>query len=315
MPQKKPDNLKSHDMFLDEQHVFEAPGVSGRMNLTPLSGGGFLYRSEFKASEDCELNYLPFFKEPWIGSAFHIQGHSVMKLKNGQEYKLDSEHAALLRVDKDEVAFRLKKDVLIRHVGVSMGMKDLQHIVGNTAPKHLSEFKEPFGQACMIKPIVPSQKMQKLASSLFASNMQGLFYQLKLEGVASLFLAECLEQLCQPSRDKNKLSVIESQVHKQTTEYIHNNLSQPISIERLAEQHDTNSNRLNWIFKQQSGISVADLIRNERLRAAHRLLLESPKTVKEIAAAVGYYHTGNFSRAYKRKFGEAPSRTQKNHQQ
>jgi len=67
---------------------------------------------------------------------------------------------------------------------------------------------------------------------------------------------------------------------------------------------------LNWIFKQLSGTTVADFIYNKRQNLAHKLLLESSLSVKQIALQVGYHHVGNFSRAYKKKFGEAPSRTQ-----
>ncbi len=130
------------------------------------------------------------------------------------------------------------------------------------------------------------------------------------QGAARLFQAECFEQYCEPTIKQNKLSIIEQQIHKKTAAYIKTNLNQTFLIERLAEQHKINSNRLNWIYKQHTGNSVADFIRNERLIAAHKLLLETTQPIKHVALQVGYQHVGNFSRAYKKKFGEAPSRTQ-----
>jgi len=310
MPIEPPTNIKSHQLFFDQGETFEAPGVSGRMDRTPLAGGGFLYRLEFKASEDCELNYHITFTEPWLGLAFHLQGHSVMLQNDGQETNLNPDNAVLMRVDMASSAFRLTKGVLIRHVGVSMSLQDLESAVGSINDHSLQTFRQPYGEAIIADSMAPTKRMQKLASSLFSSNAQGLFYPLKLEGVARLLLAAALEQYSQASSDKNKLSVIESEVFKKTTEYIQGKLSSPISIERLAEQHDLNNNRLNWIFKQQTGTTVADYIRNERLNAAHTKLLESSLPVKQIALQVGYEHTGNFSRAYKKKFGESPSRTQ-----
>jgi transcriptional regulator GlxA family with amidase domain len=44
-----------------------------------------------------------------------------------------------------------------------------------------------------------------------------------------------------------------------------------------------------------------------RLDAARRMLVETDRSIKEIAAAIGYAHASHFSTAFRRQFGVTPS--------
>ncbi len=306
--QDKNREFKTQDVYFTDGEVFEVPGVRGRMDRLEFSGELTLYRLEFEALEDCVLNFHPSFEKPWIGSAFHLQGHSVMTQADGQEDVLDSEHAVLMRVDTTGTAFRLTQGVLIRHLGVSITIKALNDMLGDLKLDVLDDFAAPFGKAIVIKPVVPSKKMQQLASTLFSFNARGHFRQFKLEGAARLFMAEMLELYCQEPPLGRGLNITEEQIVKSSIQFILKHLDKKISIDRLAEEHKITTHRLNWIFKQR-GMSVAEYIRNERLLHARKLLFEADLPVKTVANMVGYQHVANFTRAYANKFGEPPSRT------
>jgi len=60
------------------------------------------------------------------------------------------------------------------------------------------------------------------------------------------------------------------------------------------------------IFKQQTGVRLAEVLAEQRLAKAADLLANSYMSVKEIAHAVGYEHASSFVRAFQRRFTQPP---------
>jgi AraC family transcriptional regulator len=77
-------------------------------------------------------------------------------------------------------------------------------------------------------------------------------------------------------------------------------------IPELAAQCKLSHSHLQHLFKRQTGVRLGHLILEQRLLKAAQLLENSNMSVKEIAYAVGYEHTSSFTRAFERRFGQAP---------
>lgn len=83
--------------------------------------------------------------------------------------------------------------------------------------------------------------------------------------------------------------------------------SQPLQrIEDLAREFNLSHSRLEHLFKQETGVSLGQLLTEQKLCRAAHLLLHTNMRVKEIAHAVGYEHTSSFIRAFERHFMQAP---------
>lgn len=83
--------------------------------------------------------------------------------------------------------------------------------------------------------------------------------------------------------------------------------SQPLQrIEDLAREFNLSHSRLEHLFKQETGVSLGQLLTEQRLGRAAYLLLHTNMRVKEIAHTVGYEHTSSFIRAFERHFMQAP---------
>jgi AraC-like DNA-binding protein len=67
-----------------------------------------------------------------------------------------------------------------------------------------------------------------------------------------------------------------------------------------------NEFKLKKYFKQAFHTSVFQLLQEERLKMAKRLLYEGEKNVSMIAYELGYAHPQHFNRAFKKQFGIAP---------
>lgn len=63
---------------------------------------------------------------------------------------------------------------------------------------------------------------------------------------------------------------------------------------------------LSHLFKQATGTSLGRVLQERRLQRAAHLLATTNLSVKEIATAVGYEHTSSFTRAFERRFEQAP---------
>ncbi len=85
------------------------------------------------------------------------------------------------------------------------------------------------------------------------------------------------------------------------------NLSEPPTIPALAKAVHINECYLKKGFKEMFGCSIFDFVQQERIKKAKQLLVEKKLSVQQIALELGYSNTSNFTNAYKRITGYAPS--------
>ena len=101
-------------------------------------------------------------------------------------------------------------------------------------------------------------------------------------------------------RDRLKLE----QVKKHLEEHM---ADDPGTIEEIAKVMGINSLKLKQGFKKLYGVTIFGYITKLRMEKAKSLLLNSRLDMRQIASDVGYGHLSNFSNAFKRNFGHAPT--------
>ena len=87
---------------------------------------------------------------------------------------------------------------------------------------------------------------------------------------------------------------------------LHAKFAEDFSIEQLAAQANMSASTFHQHFKQITRASPAQYLKRLRLIKAQQLLLQDNHNVNQAAAAVGYRSVPQFSRDYKRYFGEPP---------
>lgn len=123
--------------------------------------------------------------------------------------------------------------------------------------------------------------------------------------------------LCQPSNYRDMLlspaPPIAPHYVKRVEEYIAANADQPITIIELASYAGVSTRALYAGFRNFRNTSPMAHLKAVRLQRAHDELLNAKQgeRVTTIAMRWGFTHLGNFTAAYKRKFGEQPSDTLK----
>lgn len=98
---------------------------------------------------------------------------------------------------------------------------------------------------------------------------------------------------------------------RRAVQFIHANLSLPLSVADIASAANTTPRNLQLQFQAEFGLTPMRYLRQERLALARRLILETHggEALGDIADRAGFSHFGRFSIAYRQQFNEAPRDT------
>lgn len=94
---------------------------------------------------------------------------------------------------------------------------------------------------------------------------------------------------------------------KAACSYLSTRLSQPPTQEVLAKILHTNEKRLIRAFRKELNLTVFEYIREQRIKQASQMLLETSLLVSEIAEELGFSSSANFATAFKAQVGITPS--------
>jgi AraC-like DNA-binding protein len=135
-----------------------------------------------------------------------------------------------------------------------------------------------------------------------AGNLASLYLDAKILEILSLFL--CSEQkdcsACTGYSPKDNDILIHAK------EIIEQQYLNPPSLHNLSLMIGTNECKLKSGFKTVFGTTVFGYLFDYRMKLACQYLLDTKKTIQEIAELTGYEYQSHFSTAFKRKFCISP---------
>jgi len=91
------------------------------------------------------------------------------------------------------------------------------------------------------------------------------------------------------------------------TEFIAQNLHQPIQLEDIASHFHYSVRHINRIFQRANGVSLGQFILEQKLQAAQRLLATTEHPIKHVALSLGYADVGYFCRLFRLHLMSTPS--------
>ena len=109
---------------------------------------------------------------------------------------------------------------------------------------------------------------------------------------------------------ENRLSEYQSEqveIVRNIHKYLLNNINQRITIDEMARKYLINTTTLKSVFKAVYGTSIASHIKEHRMKIASGLLIETQKSIKEIAKEIGYESQSKFSKAFKEYYDILPT--------
>lgn len=96
-------------------------------------------------------------------------------------------------------------------------------------------------------------------------------------------------------------------VRKSITEVVEQNITNPVSLHDLAYLSGRSLSTFKREFQAIYNTSPIRWIRNRRLDLAKELLIQSSLSVTDVCFSTGFEDVAHFSKAFKEKFGVAPS--------
>ncbi len=95
---------------------------------------------------------------------------------------------------------------------------------------------------------------------------------------------------------------------EQAVALMQRNLSEPLSIAKLAVQLNTTTRALNRAFKKHTNDSPSVISRNMRLALGHWLLTNTARSITQISLECGFSDAPHFSRLFKQVYSVPPGR-------
>ena len=89
--------------------------------------------------------------------------------------------------------------------------------------------------------------------------------------------------------------------------YIENNYYKKITLEKTAQMVHFSNSYFSRMFKLQLGIPFTEYVNNVRITQAKKMLIQTDKSIMEIALDTGYCHGDYLSVQFKNKTGMTPS--------
>ncbi len=119
---------------------------------------------------------------------------------------------------------------------------------------------------------------------------------------------------CAPANDEEQYKITLNSKLKKTLEYIRNNYSENITVEKAANMSNFSVSHFSKMFRQLTGSSFTRYLKNYRLEMASDRLESSENKVSEIAFECGFNNLSYFTRAFCEKYHETPSEYRKLHE-
>jgi AraC-like DNA-binding protein len=152
----------------------------------------------------------------------------------------------------------------------------------------------------------------RIVHDILNNTFTGVSRQIYLDSKVFDILLSCLLHATDVNNPfDNPLTKADIRKIRQARDLILNGLQYNQSVSLLADKISMSQRKLTNGFKMIYGKTIYNFLIDERLKKAMALIRDTNTPLHKIAVVVGYKRPTNFSDAFKKKFGYAPSELRK----
>ncbi|PJI95841.1 AraC family transcriptional regulator [Acidovorax sp. 69] len=141
------------------------------------------------------------------------------------------------------------------------------------------------------------------------SSMQPRF----AEGIATSVAVHLLEHYRDSDPQTERIALLSARQLKRVEDLVESQMDEAVPLEAMAAQTGLSVFHFSRCFKATSGETPHQFVLNRRLDRAKTLLLDSQRSVAEVAAAIGFSTPSHFAQAFKRRWGATPGQFRRDH--
>lgn len=262
---------------------------------TAVGGLTLFRRDEMHTVENC-------FYQPIIALTLQGQKRSIV---GTEEYRYGAGHCFINGVDMPSLSYvtetSLEKPFLV--VGLNIDSQLTNQLA--------AEFPVPKSRKSSIKGMVVSATDPQVLGA-FSRLLELHEKPEQIPVMAPMIIREIhFRLLTGPQGDMlrltNTVGTLSNQVFQAIT-WLRNNFATPLEVDSLAKNVNMSPPSFRRHFREVTTMSPTQYLKRLRLYEAQRLMLEEERDAANASYAVGYESPSQFSREYKRLFGEAPQR-------
>ncbi|MDM1296709.1 helix-turn-helix transcriptional regulator [Sphingobacterium sp. N143] len=160
-----------------------------------------------------------------------------------------------------------------------------------------------FAQAQPI-PFKVRECLKEIIDNTMPASLSRSYFRVKVREIILLILLHYYEM--SPDQDSQPPEVRGAEKASFIKQWILRHLHEPIDIDLLCKQFNSNPTTLGRIFKQHFNCSVKKFVCKHRMEWALHALGSGDYSIKEIAGYCRYEYPHHFTHAFKKHFGKTP---------
>ncbi len=269
---------------------------NSHFGITRLSHDTSYSMHSFHSHSFCELFYLS------KGSCNIYLNDSIYSVNAGTLLFIppDTQHKTAYTDPNvnERISIELSFDYLTDLTDAMGHFEFIQEICGNFFVID-TEYKNDF-KIIIEKLMEASKKSNKLSKCIIKTCVEQLFLIILMHG----------QRASNISKVKNR-EYSSNKAIKQAMNYIDLNYSLPITLEDVASQIHLNTSYFSKKFKAISGVSFKEYLNMVRINNSEKMLLETNKSITDIAMLCGYSSSNYFGDAFSHLNGISPTQFRK----
>ncbi|ABD07396.1 transcriptional regulator, AraC family [Rhodopseudomonas palustris HaA2] len=295
------------------------PGVGGRdpilvgeFQRVQLRSGLALHTSNTREVHDLHTEAV---QHPGLTIALFLRGHidawfggRLIEMGPRTEDARDIEAIVVARSESDSFVRRSVKGARIRKLNVTITPEWLDQQALLSSPECAAILRFSRTHLATLRwtasPRLITLAEQILGPPLFAAPLQKLYYESRAIDVVSEALLAISDAPAQSGS-----ATIHPTHHRsvrRACDFIDANLDHELMLPSIAAAAGLNSGSLQRAFRLLYGVTVFEYVRSRKLDRARAALERDGISVGEAAYLAGYKTPGNFSTAFRRRFGVTP---------
>ena len=283
--------------------------MTGRFENLSLKAECNAYLNELSIKQDIALEVTSLKRpEPRITGNILIDGGFRADLPDGGSMVLDPQTSNMLRIPEPRMVFHLRQGQIIKQFSYDVSAAYFERSLDGRIPKELEPFfKEDQDESYLVE-LAPTSEMKRIALSALTCSLNGTLRKFFVEGAILQLVALQGQNFQQLQAEKKVLALTkrEQQRIHEARQLLLEDLAVPPSLSELASLMHLSEKKLNAGFKLLFGVTVFEMLRDERLDAARKALETEEVSLKQVAFRVGYQHSNNFIKAFTKRYGVPP---------